>query len=270
MRRRTFRDGLIIQGDFLDPQVQKLVKKTARYPLVIADPPYGNIVGDEWDRVGSDAQHAAWMTSCCKALEMMCFPGAALYVWGGYGTPRNRPFFRFVIEAEYRTEWQMAMLLTWRKRRAYGVQHNYLATREECAYFVKGDIKKPRLFNVPLLDKERGYAGYNPKYPAKSKYLRRTAVWDDVTEILRGKLVTASGKKATAQKPVSLYKIPIEVHTRAGNWVLDPFAGTGTTALAARELGRRFVLVEKDPEMFDLCCKRVAGKIDTTPKKGVD
>jgi len=267
VRTRKFKDGLILQGDFMDPAVQKRVKVQAPYPLIIADPPYGNIVSDEWDKIKSDVDHAAWMVAWSKLLAAMALPGAALYVWGGYGRPHVRPFYRFVVDVEWQTKWQMAMMLTWRKRKAYGVQHNYLSTREECAYFVKGDIKKPRCFNIPLLDKERGYPGWNKRYPAKSKHLRRTAVWDDVTEIMRGKLKTASGKKVTAQKHERVCEIPIEVHTQPGECVFDPFAGSGTTGVAARNLGRRFVLVEKDPEMFDLCCERLARKKSTSPRK---
>lgn len=102
-----------------------------------------------------------------------------------------------------------------------------------------GDIKHPRCFHVPLLDKERGYAGYDEKYPAKSKFLRRTNVWSDVTEILRGKL-------HPTQKARRVIEIPIEVHTDRGEWVVDPFAGSGTTAMAAAALGRRYVVIEKD------------------------
>jgi hypothetical protein len=53
---------------------------------------------------------------------------------------------------------------------------------------VKGNAKKPRVFNVPLLDKKRGYTGYNKKYPAKSEFFMRSNVWTDVTEIVQEKL----------------------------------------------------------------------------------
>ena len=98
------------------------------------------------------------------------------------------------------------------------------------------------------------YAGYHASYPAKSEYLRRTSVWTDVTEILRG-------KTHPAQKPDPLHEIPIEVHTQPGEWVLDPFAGSGTRARAARTLGRRFILVEADAEQFE---RMVAGLRDGT------
>lgn len=89
------------------------------------------------------------------------------------------------------------------------------------------------------------------KYPAKSEYKRRTNVWMDITEILRGKL-------HTAQKPERLHEIIIETHTKPGEWVLDPFAGSGTTGLAARKLGRKFILVEADRKSFELCLRRLS------------
>lgn len=251
MQYTEFVDGLVICGTFPEPEVAQAIERAAgNLPLVVADPPYGNIVNDEWDKVGSDDDaFARWMIGWTAQIERLSLPGAALYVWGGIGKPCFRPFYRYLVEAELRTGYKLANHITWAKKRAYGVQHNYLFTREEVAYFVLGeDIKKPRCFHVPLLDTKRGYSGYNEKYPAKSEYLRRTNVWSDVTEVLRG-------KTHVNQKPVRLMQIPIEVHTDLGEWVLDPFAGSGSTALAARASGRKFVLVEQDPAEYAKICQ---------------
>ena len=156
-----------------------------------------------------------------------------------------------------------------------------------------GDVRKPRRFEIPLLEQKRGYEGYDKDHPAKSEFFRRTNVWtdvesdlsdleammekavdpsaselgrsvagmeacarllalknvrgdvwDDITEILRGKV-------HEAQKPRRLMEIPIEVHTNPDEVVFDPFVGSGTTAHAARHLGRRFVVVERDEGIFD-------------------
>ena len=247
-----FPDGVAIRGEFPDPNVLSLITMVAGpLPLVIADPPYGNIVDDEWDRVPeTDAEFCRWMVEWTKVIEKLSLPGSALYVWGGVGKPRTdgkppfRPFLRYLVEVELRTGFNLSTPITWKKKRAYGIQWGYLFTREELAYLVLGDHKKPRRFVVPLLEQKRGYAGYDPEHPAKSEFLRRTNVWDDVTEILRG-------KTHETQKPQRLMEIPIEVHTDPGEWVLDPFAGSGTTAHAARKLGRRFVVVEKDQQEYD-------------------
>lgn len=241
-----FEDGIAIRGTYPDPRVLSLIAGAAgKLPLVIADPPYGNIVDEEWDQVGTDdKQFAAWMLDWSKKTEALMLPGGAMYVWGGVGKPRFRPFFRWLIDVEHETGFEVSSPITWKKKRGYGIQWGYLFTREEVAYCVLGDHKKPRQFTVPLLDTKRGYAGYNAKYPAKSEFLRRSNVWDDITEILRN-------KTHVNQKPDRLMEIPIEIHTQPGEWVLDPFAGSGTTAFAARQLGRRFVIVEQDPIAFD-------------------
>ncbi len=245
MLSHTLPDGLVINGSFPDPEVIDAIKNySPTFPLIVADPPYGNIVDEEFDRIKStDVEFCDWMINWTKTLEELSVEGGAYYCWGGIGKPNFRPFYRYLPEVETKTNFKMKNHITWSKRRAYGVNNDYLFTREELAYFVLGDPKKPRLFNIPLLEKERGYEGYNKKYPAKSKFLRRTNVWSDITEIFKGKV-------HINQKPERVIEIPIEVHTNPGEIVLDPFAGSGTTGRAARNLGRRFVLVEKEEKDF--------------------
>ena len=48
------------------------------------------------------------------------------------------------------------------------------------------------------------------------------------------------------QKPVASLKPLIQAFSRPGGLILDPFAGSGSTGVAARECGRRYVLIEKD------------------------
>src|SRR5690606_25380225 len=163
-------------------------------------------------------------------------------------------FLHYAANLEKKTDLKLANIITWSKKRAYGIQHNYLFTREECAYVFNGsDIKKPRCFNVPLLEEKRGYAGYNKKHPAKSEYKRRTNVWTDITEIFRG-------KNHPTQKAQRLYEVMIEVHTQPGEYVVDMFAGAGTCAAACRKLGRKFVLIENDPESVSQIEKLLGSK----------
>lgn len=257
MKTVAFKDGLAIHGAFPDLDVMKLIARTAGpLGLTIADPPYGNIVSAIWDKVNiSDIQFAEWMLHWTKCVAQLSVSGSALYTFGGIGKQREgkkppfRPFFRYLVEVELQTPYQLSTLITWKKKRAYGLAFNFLFCREEIAYLVLGNYRKPRMFNIPLLETKRGYAGYNEKYPAKSEFLRRSNVWD-ISEIFKGKV-------HEAQKPDRVMEIPIEVHTAKGEWVLDPFAGSGTTGLAARKLGRRFVVVEKDPVEFEKMIARL-------------
>jgi DNA modification methylase len=254
MRVVELEGGVVINGEFPQPEVVEFIKKLTNnnLSLVVTDPPYGNIVDKSWDKMHANAADlASEMINWTNQLAQMCVPGSALYVWGGYGKPGYRPFYKYIVGVEETTPWNMAMHITWKKKRAYGVKHNYLSIREECAYFVLGDIKKPKLFNIPLLEEKRGYAGYNEKYPARSEYYRRTCVWTDITEILRGKI-------HECQKPEKLYEIPIETHTNERDWVFDPFAGSGTCGAAAKKLKRKFILIERDQDEFDKCVKRLS------------
>lgn len=61
-----------------------------------------------------------------------------------------------------------------------------------------------------------------------------------------------------AQKPVKLMRVLMELCTRPGSLILDPFAGSGTTALAAQESGRRCLAIERDPALCQLAERRLA------------
>lgn len=60
------------------------------------------------------------------------------------------------------------------------------------------------------------------------------------------------------QKPLKLLERIIRVHTHPGDWVLDFFAGSGTTGEAAARLDRRFVLIDNNPEAIQVMTQRLA------------
>jgi site-specific DNA-methyltransferase (adenine-specific) len=51
----------------------------------------------------------------------------------------------------------------------------------------------------------------------------------------------------------------LEPSSKPGDWVLDFFAGSGTTGAVARAMGRRFVLVDSQPEAIDVMRGRLPG-----------
>lgn len=69
--------------------------------------------------------------------------------------------------------------------------------------------------------------------------------------------VSQNGQHPT-QKPVALYEYLIRTYTQPGDLVVDPFAGSGTTGVAARNLGRRYILGDITPEYVDIARQRLA------------
>jgi len=204
---------------------------TGHFPMTIADPPYGRVLKKHWDV----AAYPRWMALCASRST----PAATICMFGGIGKRGHRPFLEFAanVERDF-PEWTVKNWITWKKKRGYGVQDNYLFTREECLILTRG---KP-VFNVPYLEQLRGYAGYSKKYPARSPYLRRSNVWTDITEILRG-------KTHIAQKPDKLYRVLIETHSSPGDVVFDPCAGSGTTTCASNEAVGPSTVIVREPRM---------------------
>lgn len=60
------------------------------------------------------------------------------------------------------------------------------------------------------------------------------------------------------QKPVDLLKAWTADFTDKGEVILDPFMGSGTTGVAAVQMGRDFIGIEREPKYFDIACKRIA------------
>jgi site-specific DNA-methyltransferase (adenine-specific) len=71
------------------------------------------------------------------------------------------------------------------------------------------------------------------------------------TDVFWHTIVSPTGKEKTrypTQKPLGVIRRFVQASTREGDWCLDPFAGTGTLGAAAADLGRRYVLVDSNPE----------------------
>lgn len=67
------------------------------------------------------------------------------------------------------------------------------------------------------------------------------------------------------EKPRALMSEIIADFTDPGELICDPFAGSGTTGVAAIRAGRRFIGIEKDPKYFELACKRMAAVTGEDP-----
>lgn len=82
------------------------------------------------------------------------------------------------------------------------------------------------------------------------------------TDVWWHTIVSPTGREKTGyatQKPLGVLRRIVQASSRPGDWVLDFFAGSGTTGAAARELGRRFVLVDENPQALEVMRARLAG-----------
>ncbi len=76
-------------------------------------------------------------------------------------------------------------------------------------------------------------------------------------DILKCRGVLQKDRLHPAQKPVELLEVLIKKHGKAGDIILDPYAGSGTTAIAALNTGRFFIGIEKDEGYCEIARKRV-------------
>jgi DNA modification methylase len=81
-------------------------------------------------------------------------------------------------------------------------------------------------------------------------------VWGDIPRV-QGQSRERAGMEC--QKPEELLRRLILLYTEEGDLVCDPRMGSGTTGVAARELGRGFVGIERHPVRFEISKRRIHG-----------
>jgi site-specific DNA-methyltransferase (adenine-specific) len=80
------------------------------------------------------------------------------------------------------------------------------------------------------------------------------------TDVWWHTIVSPTGKEKTGyptQKPIGILRRIIQASSKEGDTVLDFFAGSGTTGYVANELGRRFILVDQNPESIEVIKNRL-------------
>ena len=80
------------------------------------------------------------------------------------------------------------------------------------------------------------------------------------TDVWWHTIVSPTGKEKTGyptQKPIGILRRIIQASSKEGDTVLDFFAGSGTTGFVANELGRKFILVDQNPESIEVIKNRL-------------
>jgi len=111
---------------------------------------------------------------------------------------------------------------------------------------------KPYRIGTTIADNalRQGVGAYN-----ENAFLRYA---EEPENVIRMGLDRKEGGLHPTQKSVRLMQALVELTTREGQLVLDPFAGSGATLVAARNLGRRYMGFEAIPEYVEICRNRLA------------
>jgi DNA modification methylase len=123
--------------------------------------------------------------------------------------------------------------------------------------------------NTARQHRQVGFFGLKPdltklKFPAKNLGDARVNAlvssydwWSDIQQV---KNVSKEKTEHPCQAPLELYRRIITVLPDAKN-ILDPFLGSGTTGVAAIQLGRKFIGIEREERYFQIACERISNAV---------
>lgn len=66
------------------------------------------------------------------------------------------------------------------------------------------------------------------------------------------------------QKPIGLFEWCLSNYSEHGSTILDPFAGSGTTAIACIRLNRKYILIEKEEKYCEIAARRIETELEQT------
>ena len=225
--------------------------------LAIHDPPY-NLVAFETRTVH---EFIDWCSKWIETTDASLCADASLYIW--LGADQNeafQPLPDFMMMMRQFKNLASRSLITMRNQRGYGTQNNWMAVRQECLYYIKGNPS----FVVQYTDIPKILKGYykevNGKKTenmerSKSKNIRPGNVWVDVQQVFYRMEENVNG--CYAQKPLKSIDRLIAASSNEGNTVIDFFGHSGTTLIAAELLKRRCFICDTDPIYCEIMIRRI-------------
>ena len=237
-------DFTILHGDTF----QLLPSFSFKFDMIFADPPYflsnggiscqaGKVVSvdkGEWDKGGTpeymEAFNREWIALCRDKLKN----NGTIWVSGTYHNIFS------VANALTDLGFKILNVVTWAKTNPPpNISCRYFTYSTEFIIWARKMPKVPHYYNYELM-----------------KQLNEGKQMTDVWRLPAiGKWEKSCGKHPT-QKPLALLSRIILASTKPNAWVLDPFAGSSTTGIAANLLQRRYLGIEQEPEFVELSERR--------------
>lgn len=142
----------------------------------------------------------------------------------------------------------------------YEIEHDGILYKAPHGWKIKRDemerlIGEKRIHFVPPRPNKNGNL-YKKLYKSECKGKPLSNLWDDISYITR---TQKDPRMYPTQKPLKLLQRIVQISTNEGDWVLDPTAGSGTTGIACRSLGRNFKLMDLNPSAKNVFEERLKG-----------
>ena len=230
--------------------------------LVIADPPYYRVLNQAWDNQWHDEEaylewSARWMVGAMRVLR----PGGLLYCFGQVGK-REHTFLHLASQAS--CGWIFHDLIIWDRCVGYNERRDsftpcyemILVLRKDGAptYFDKGAVREP--YDAATVHKYLRDRRYRDR-EKRAAHLKRGKYATNLWRIpsLKGNSRERVGHPS--QKPEKLIERIVLSSSATGELVIDPFLGSGTTAVVCEKYGRNWLGIEASPEYCTMAQRRI-------------
>ncbi len=236
-------EHLLICGDSTSPSIVSRVLEGKEVVLMVTDPPYGVNYDPSWreGQVGKQSPKAKGKVKNDEihswSISYSLFKGSIAYIWCA------SLYLPEVCQDLKNCDFEMKSLIIWAKQNFAISRGNYHWKHEPCWFAVK--------------------KGHNQNWKGDRK---QTTIWDIANLSSFGKSKDEDTRTDhSTQKPLECMGRPIQNHTDPGDWVYDPFLGSGTTLIAAERLGRKCIGIELSTVYCDVIVRRY---INFIGKKG--
>ena len=253
LRKELTRNDEVICGDALEI-LKGLPERT--FDLLFADPPYNltkEFGGAKFSRRSSD-EYKAWLDSWLRLCVPLLKETASVYICGDWRSSA-------AIERAGSKYFTLRNRITWEREKGRGAKANWKNSAEDIWFFTVSDgytfnldaVKQRRRVVAPYRENGRP-KDWSETSDGNFRDTHPSNIWTDISVPFWS---MPENTEHPTQKPEKLLAKIILASTNAGDLILDPFAGVGTTAVVAKKLGRRFVAIESDENYCLLALKRL-------------